>query len=382
MIDTEAPPAAPRPPARRRARRPWLRRTVAALVTVVLVSTFVSYVGALIAPGQADWQDRSVGWVRDHGGNGIVNRIENWWYSRHAPAGGAPDPAALPSWSTRDTSAAGSTPPAVTSVPGVPPLQGVGRWVAGRTDRSGAPALWTTFVRPDSAHTSVVAAIAWAPRGSTVAHFSSGTVEPVPGPTEAARVPAAAVPDLVATFNSGWKSKDIVGGAYLAGTTLLPLVDGQASVVIDDTGALEVGAWGRDVTMSAQVQAVRQNLELIVDGGQVVGGLTSNRDGRWGSSLNQLQYTWRSGLGVDAGGNTIYVAGDGLTLQTLAVALHAAGAQRAMELDIHPGKVMFASWSPSPSGVMHPEKLLPTMPSVADRYLVPDQRDFFYLTVR
>jgi hypothetical protein len=384
MIDTEAPPLTPAPPEPRPSRRPgWLRQTVAALVALALTTALVSYAGALTAPGQADWQDRSVGWVRDHGGNGLVNRIENWWYSRHAPAGGVPNPGVLPTWTTGGTGSAGQSPAPLGLVPGVPPFAGVGHWVAGRSDRSGEPALWTTLVRPDRAHTSVVAAVAWAPRSSTVAHLVPGTMEPVHGPVDTARVPTSAVPDLVATFNSGWKSRDILGGTYLAGTTLRPLVDGQASAVIDDTGALDVGVWGRDVTMGPHVQAVRQNLELVVDGGQVVDGLTSNRDGRWGSSLNQLQYTWRSGLGVDAGGNLVYVAGDGLTLQTLAIALHAAGAQRAMELDIHTGKVMFASWTPgSVDGAVHPQKLLPAMPSAPDRYLAPDQRDFFYLTLR
>ncbi|WP_456846446.1 hypothetical protein, partial [Cellulomonas sp. P5_C6] len=108
MIDTEAPPVTDEPPAPRRARRPrWVRTTVAAVVAIVLASLLVSYVGALTAPGQADWQDRSVGWVRDHGGNGVVNRIENWWYSRHAPAGGTPDPGVLPAWSAGRAAATG-----------------------------------------------------------------------------------------------------------------------------------------------------------------------------------------------------------------------------------------------------------------------------------
>jgi hypothetical protein len=52
-----------------------------------------------------------------------------------------------------------------------------------------------------------------------------------------------------------------------------------------------------------------------------------------------------------------------------------------MELDIHTGMTSFSSWAPSPTGGMSPTKLLPTMTSPANRYLVPDQHDFFYLTV-
>lgn len=69
-----------------------------------------------------------------------------------------------------------------------------------------------------------------------------------------------------------------------------------------------------------------------------------------------------------------------MNLNTLAAALVDAGAVRGMELDIHNGMTFFASWLPHPDGTATPTKLLPTMTRSANRYLVPDQRDFFYLT--
>ncbi|UUK33960.1 MULTISPECIES: hypothetical protein [Rhodococcus] len=42
------------------------------------------------------------------------------------------------------------------------------------------------------------------------------------------------MPSLVAAFNSGFKLKDIRGGFHWNGILVRPLVDGQASVVIDD----------------------------------------------------------------------------------------------------------------------------------------------------
>ena len=53
-----------------------------------------------------------------------------------------------------------------------------------------------------------------------------------------------------------------------------------------------------------------------------------------------------------------------------------------MELDIHSAMVSFSSWAPNASGRVEPTRLLPTMTRPADRYLDPDQRDFFYLTLR
>ncbi|MDT7704709.1 MAG: hypothetical protein QOG20_316 [Pseudonocardiales bacterium] len=62
----------------------------------------------------------------------------------------------------------------------------------------------------------------------------------------------------------------------------------------------------------------------------------------------------------------------------------AAGVQRGMELDIHPGMVTFNTFHPAadaPFGLAA-AKLLPDMPEPATRYLNPDQRDFFAVTVR
>ena len=156
----------------------------------------------------------------------------------------------------------------------------------------------------------------------------------------------------------------------------------MASVVIRTDGAATVGQWGPGVSLSPDVVAVRQNLDLIVDKGRAVDALADNSGNRWGTTKNQVQYTWRSGLGVDAVGNLIYVGGSGLNLATLADALVQAGAVRGMQLDIHNEMVAFLSY---PSGAEHVAggvKLLPGMPGSPDRYLVPDQRDFFVVTRR
>lgn len=399
MTTVESPPtsnAAGGPDARRhrsrRRARPVRRLLAAALLLLTLVSG-VSYARALAAPGGGGWQVQSVEWVRDHGGAPVVNWLENWWYSRQAPTGAAPAPGSVPG-SPRPVpggdggggapGSAAAEPAPLPPVTGMSaPLPGEGRWAPGRPDAAGIPALYTSFVRPDPAHPGVVAGVAWMRAGDISAHLVAGLRQPGgAGWPGSGRVPAADVPSLVATFNSGWKFRDIDGGFYLDGRTGSPLQDGEASVVIDDQGRVTVGQWGRDMTMSPHVRAVRQNLALVVDHGTPVAGLVDNGSGLWGSAHNQLQFTWRSGLGTDAAGNLVYVAGDGLTLRTLADAMAQAGIQRGMELDIHPRMVAFASWQSGPRGSVTPTKLLPDLPVRADRYLNPDQRDFFYLTLR
>ena len=371
----------PTPPANRR--RLTVRRLIAFVVVLLVLLTGGSYVRALTYPGSAPFQVRSVEWVRDHGGNGLVDRIENWYYSSHAPRGSAPDPAALPAAPAAGVRAAVRAPAALPLLAGHTPVRAEGAWVAGRRDPAGLPAIYTTFVRPDPAHPSVVAGVAWIRAGDTRAHLVPGTVEPAGARwPSAARVATADVPALVATFNSGWKMAGARGGFYLAGRTARPLRVGAASVVIDDAGRATVGQWGRDVSMTSHVVAVRQNLALIVDGGRPVPGLASNKGAQWGNARNQYQYTWRSGIGTDRAGDLVYVGGPELTLRALATALADVGAVRGMELDIHPSTVSFASWAPAPTGRVVPTNLLPTFDRPADRYLAPDQRDFFYLTLR
>jgi hypothetical protein len=218
-----------------------------------------------------------------------------------------------------------------------------------------------------------------------VLHLVAGTREPVPGARlpDGAEVPSADRVGLVAVFNGGFKTKDARGGWYADGKTLVPLVDGAASLVITRDGRTRIGAWGTDVTMTPAVVAVRQNLQLVVRGGHPVPGLSANAGNRWGSSRNQFEFTWRSGVGTDAHGDLIYVAGQGLTLATLARAMADAGIRTGMELDIHPAMVTFNFFSPATAGgrpAAH--KLLTGMKRPATRYLTPDQRDFFYVTTR
>jgi len=389
MLLQEPGPIRPSRPHRAGRRRRLVWRAVA-VVTVLLIGTVgLSYGQALAAPGYATWQVRTVDWVRDHGGGGLVNLAENWWYAHNIPTGTAPAASSLPTAEAVAPAAAPTAttarPPVLPLPPGASPLAGEARWMPSPQLVGGSPVMYTGYFRPDTRFPSQIVGAAWLDQSLTSTHLLAGTREPggTTGPGNA-QVPTALRPTLVAAFNSGWKMKDITGGYYADGHTAVPLQDGAASLVIDTSGAVTVGQWGRDVTMSPQVAAVRQNLRLIIDGGAPVAGLTDNASGAWGSTKNQFQYTWRSGVGTDRAGNLIYVGGDQLTLAGLAHAMVAAGVRRGMELDIHPGMVTFNTFHPAPGGPFRlaAAKLLPDMPQPATRYLTPDQRDFFAVTLR
>jgi hypothetical protein len=379
LLDRPRPSPGPRSPRRR-----VLAVGVAAAVAVLGVPT-ASYVAALTAPGSTDWQTTTVEWIRDHHGGAAVDAVENRWYSRHRPAAAAPAADSLPATTAAPTTAAPAAPPAAPPalpvLAGQAPLAHEGEWTA-NPDGSPTPALYSAYFRPDAAYPDQIVGVAWMNQDLTRTHLFAGTAEPVPGTSaSAAQVPQTMRSTLEAVFNSGWKMADSQGGFYAGGREVVPLRDGAASLVIDGDGRVAVGRWNRDVRLGPGVAAVRQNLHLVVDGGRPVDGLSDNATGAWGSAHNQFQYTWRSGLGTDAAGDLVYVAGDQLTLAGLAGAMAAAGVQRGMELDIHPKTVTFTIVSPSPTG-LDTTKLLPAMVRPADRYLTPDHRDFLAVTRR
>jgi hypothetical protein len=353
-------------------------------VCLLLVVPTVSYVRALLYPGNASFAVRSVEWIRDHGGGKLVDTIETWRYSHQAPpTSGAPQD--VPS-AGQPVAAAGQIAglPRINVLPGVKALAREGAWSSARQSAMGKTLLWTSWFRPDPAHLPVTVAAALIPQSADSLRLIPGTREPVVGMAskDGYSVPSSARSGLVAVFNAGFKTADSHGGWWTTQSPAVPLVDGRASVVIDRGGVARVGVWNKTGRMNPNVVAVRQNLDLVITGGRIVNGLSSNWQGRWGSTRSQFQYTWRSGLGTDARGNLIYVAGQGLTLATLAAAMQQAGIVEGMELDIHAAMVSFDIEYPAGHSTVTSKRLLNSMTSPADRYLVDDQRDFFYVVAR
>jgi len=73
--------------------------------------------------------------------------------------------------------------------------------------------------------------------------------------------------------------------------------------------------------------------------------------------------------------NLIYAAANDQTVSSLAAIMIHAGAVRAMELDINTYWTSFITYHHPGAG--DPANLLPTMDRSPERYLTPDDRDFF-----
>ena len=394
---------------RRRRRRRFLRWRTLLLVPLVLTCLVsVSLVGAALTPGNQDFAAKWADWLRGHHAGLLAQRFEEVYYSLQAPAaGGQPKglnrvpatvDAAPATSSTRQQAAAPSTtrevPPTTTTTvaPGLPPpspvplvvhppLAGEGTWQATGPLVDGVPAIYVAQFRADDIYTSQITTAVWIDPKLLRLELVPGSTEPGGTWAHPPYVTPAELPYLTAAFNGGFRFQDARGGFYLGGVTGVPLVAGAASFVIYKDGRVNIGTWGPEVSMSPDVEAVLQNVVLLVDNGQLAPSATYTDNALWGYTLGGGYVVPRSGVGVTADGALVYVAGPALTAKSLAESLERAGAVRAMTLDINPEWVTFNFYSHVPGNAsdLTGAKLYPEMQRSADRYLPPvwEARDFF-----
>ena len=89
----------------------------------------------------------------------------------------------------------------------------------------------------------------------------------------------------------------------------------------------------------------------------------------------------RSGLGITAGGQLVWAAGEQLLPGELASALVRAGAVRGIELDINPDWVAAYLYVHHPSGPVA-EPVVPGQVGISGRLLEPYSRDFLTIVAR
>ncbi|HXA54815.1 MAG TPA: hypothetical protein VNV37_08070 [Solirubrobacteraceae bacterium] len=366
-----------------------VRRVLLVACVVALTPAAVSYVAAILAPSNSSFGIRSVEWLRDHGAAGLVTRIESFYYSLEAPAKGGPALRALPRVGVAGASTGVGTgraqvvdrPPRILAL-ARPALPGEGVWRPTQPgeSRDDPPLLLSTFRSDPAEYPRLVAGVAWINTSRTTIWLYAGREQPsveLPsrGPMD---VPPSERGRLLATFNSGFKLADANGGWALHGHAYAPMRDGQATFVRYADGRYDVIDWRGGPRVPADVVFARQNLPLIVAGGRPNPNLSDGPE--WGATLGNAVQVWRSGLGVDRRGNLIYAAANYQTVGSLAAILMHAGAVRAMELDINSYWTTFNAYARP--GARAPFKLLEEMERPAERYLTPDDRDFFAVYLR
>jgi hypothetical protein len=374
--------AGPRLPLWRRA-----RRTILAACLFCLAVAALSWVPAVTASRNLSITIASVEWLRSHGGNPIVTQIENWYYTLNEPQKGGPTLTSLPQVGVGAAAGEGSgeasktayTPPDVEPLIR-PVLKGEGVWKkAGAGVGSRPPALLTTF-RSDPEYPQFVAGVAWLDSSRTELAYVPGTVEP-PEPLEArgpGEVPLNLRQRLVATFNGGFPLETSNAGLIYRGKVEETMVDGIATIVRYRDGRVDIVKWNHGPGAPANVWFAKQNLPPIIYAGMLAPNLSDGPE--WGETVNNAVRVWRSGLGIDAHGNLMYAAANYQTVESLAKVLQRAGAVRAIELDINEDWTSFISYR-RPGG-REPSNLLPEMYRSPERYLTPDERDFFAIYLK
>ncbi|MCU1502214.1 MAG: hypothetical protein JWM12_1568 [Ilumatobacteraceae bacterium] len=361
-------------------------RWFALLCVPAIVASATSFVSAMDGSGNLTPVERSVEWLRGHHFGNVVSWVETQYYARHQPPTGGTLTGGLPEAATNEPtpSSPATGPASVDSIDpaATQPVAGEGVWQAYGDTSGGSTGMQVAYLRPDAVHGSVLAGVVRIDQQRTLLRLVPGSQEPGHGPWPAGNsVAAGDRPDLLAAFNSGFRVGDARGGFEEGGRTVGTLRTGAASLLIRPDGTADVVAWTSDLTTTQQPVAVRQNLDLIVDNGVPVDGLADNAGNRWGRTVGNRLFVWRSGVGIDASGRLIYVASSGLSVTTLALLLQRAGAVRAMELDINQSWVSFNVFHHDSSGI-HGDKLLAAMAKPASRYLSADARDFFAVVAR
>jgi hypothetical protein len=370
------------------------RRTILASCLFCLAIAAVSWLPAVTGARNLSISIASVEWLRSHGGNPIVTQIENWYYTLNAPQKGGPALTSLPQVGVGAASGGGEAgeageggeaesthylPPDVNPLIH-PALKGEGVWEkAGAGVGPRPPALLTTF-RSDPEYPQFVAGVAWLDSARTELAYVPGTVEP-PEPLESrgsGEVPPNLRHRLVATFNGGFPLETSNSGLIYRGKVKEAMVDGVATIVRYRDGRVDIVKWNHGPGAPANVWFAKQNLPPIIYEGKLSPNLGDGPE--WGETVNNAVRVWRSGLGIDAHGNLMYAAANYQTVESLAKVLQRAGAVRAIELDINEDWTSFISYR-RPGG-REPSNLLPEMYRSPERYLTPDERDFFAIYLK
>jgi hypothetical protein len=370
---------------RRRRRR---RILIAAPFAAVLSWVLISYSIWMVQPTSMTWSVRSVEWVRQDVplGNWMADNGERIYYSLNAPKKGGPQLKILPKVGLdpaqtiplgKPKGPAATLPPRIRAVFSRP-LPGEGVWKPTGPPIDGGPPVLVTTYRPDRDYPRLAAYVAWFDHTRTEIGYYPGRYEP---PSVAERGPMMVPLDqrwrLLATFNGGFTYVDGDNGSADNGRTNEPLKDGNATLIGYRDGRIAIVKWSGGPKVGPDVAWARQSLAPIVWNKRLNPGLNDNPNSpQWGYTLGGATQVWRSGVGIDAHGNLIYVAANDQTVISLAQILQHVGAVRAMEFDINPEWHTLITYTHGAHGLT-PTLVGPNPMQSPTRYLVPDDRDFF-----
>jgi hypothetical protein len=266
------------------------------------------------------------------------------------------------------------------------PAPGEGVWsTAGLPHSSPDDVLMAkTFIRPDKARPYSTVGMLLIDKRRVQLHITGGVTDPggdrgVVGP---GIIPDADRATLLAAWNGGFRGPHGGYGMVADGKQYRPLRDGLASIAVMKDGSIRMGEWGRELTWSDDMVAVRQNAVLLVDNCQVSPRTNEGND-TWGYvKVDSSEFiTWRSAVGLTRNGDLLVAAGNSLSADSLAHALWAGGACYAMQLDINSPYVLTSLFFQQPDSSLKASRFMDSMPDNPARFLSKQDHDFMYVTL-
>lgn len=298
-----------------------------------------------------------------------------------------------------------------------PPLQGEGKWSSTDKDpyiqkNPGAPSPFVfSFIRSDRQRIySQVFVTLWDPRQVEL-HAMSGTVEPksATGETGPGMVPRT--PEVMgrylAGFNGGFQAIHGEFGMMADKVLYLPPKPFGATVAQLADGSTAFGTWPEEAPVPDIIVSFRQNMTALVQDEQI----NPYKRHWWGGvppGWTEEARTVRSGLCMTREGFIGYFYGSSVDPDVLALAMQRARCNYALHLDMNPGHTGLEFYRAAPTGTLpklnHPlddvweargpisgmpgwefmgRRMIRLMALMNfPRYINPEARDFFYLTLR
>jgi hypothetical protein len=250
---------------------------------------------------------------------------------------------------------------------------------------------YKTFVRPDEERPYAKVLLVAMDMRQLELGMEAGSEDPKPltGAHGSGRIPRdpAISTRVVAAFNGAFKTEHGNYGMMVNRRVLLPPQPGAASVIVLKDQRVGLGtwssmkdAWGIRGVADQEVVSFRQNLDALLDNGQI----NPNKRALWGYTLpGSGTQTERSGLCVTDSGHLVYAWGEDVNATALAKAMKMGGCVYGMHLDMNPHHTgfIFATIHELKGHNYRTELLAPKMEISPDRYIEYAAKDFFYVMV-
>ena len=216
----------------------------------------------------------------------------------------------------------------------------------------------------------------------------AGTREPAADSPEGekyertALIPNAHGEELLGAFNGGFMTEHGGYGMKVDGVTLVKPKPTACTIAVYADDSMRIGPWKDMAADEPRMRWYRQSPECMWSNGVLHPGLVGGKGLKWGATLDGDTVIRRSGIGLNATRDVLYVSITNHTsARVLADGMHHCGAVDVAQLDVNWSYPKFVTFEPSPTGPARQAVALAAgFEYSPDEYIRKKQRrDFFYL---